>query len=151
MWLWKDIKTWKSQTFKRRDKRWHRYSRRFTVIEVAVSASIGDEAYIGDRASIGDGASIGNRAFIANGAFIGEGASIEANDKYLCIGPIGSRRAMLTVVAKPDNTMMFYTGCFRGNLEEFEAAITSSHADNEYGNAYHAAITCCKQLLQKEK
>ena len=58
----------------------------------------------------------------------------------LTIGPIGSRRATLTAVHREDGTIELSTGCFRGTVDEFVAAVDKTHAQNEHGRAYRAAI-----------
>ena len=48
--------------------------------------------------------------------------------------------ATLTAVHREDGTIELSTGCFRGTVDEFVAAVDKTHAQNEHGRAYRAAI-----------
>ena len=62
-------------------------------------------------------------------------------------GPIGSRKAYLVVKHSP-NLDEVTTGCFRGTLAQFVAAVESTHAGNRYGQEYQAVIACIQALKQ---
>ena len=89
---------------------------------VAVTTTIHVNAMVGYRASIGDGASIWDGAW------------------YMTLGPLGSRRAMLTIVGAPDGAIKCWTGCWSGTLTEFAAAVKKTHEGNQHEEAYAAAI-----------
>jgi hypothetical protein len=63
-------------------------------------------------------------------------------------GPLGSRRATLTVFAT-DRGLMVETGCFRhAPVDDFLAAVEETHGDNRHGRAYRAAIECARVALE---
>ncbi len=67
------------------------------------------------------------------------------------IGPIGSRRATLTLL-RTDGGVCALTGCFRGTLAELEAAIATTHGDSKHGRMYRAAIVLAGTIwLEPEK
>jgi hypothetical protein len=55
------------------------------------------------------------------------------------IGPIGSRADYLIAVVTTDGVRVT-AGCFSGTLDEFRAAVESTHGDSEHGRDYRAAI-----------
>ena len=110
-------------------------------------ASIGEGAYIGDKSAIGDGARIGEGACISNGTTIGHRVSIDCNDKFLCVGPIGSRDAMLTIVLH-GGKLILHTGCFHGMLAEFLEKLEVAHKNNEHARAYRTVIEAAKVIFQ---
>ena len=64
----------------------------------------------------------------------------------LSIGPIGSRRDYLQAL-RTDDGIVIHTGCFRGQLADFEAAVQSTHGDNEHGQHYRLAIALINAKL----
>ncbi len=63
-------------------------------------------------------------------------------------GPLGSRRATLTVFAT-SRGLMVQTGCFGpAPVKEFLAAVKVEHKDNRDGRAYRAAIRCARIALE---
>ena len=88
----------------------------------------------GDRARL-DGASL-------DGARLG-GWTI------LNIGPIGSRNATLTYKRNGDFEEVM-TGCFRGTLAEFEAAVAKTHGDNVHAAAYRRAVAVIREMCPIE-
>jgi len=111
-------------------------------------AHIGGDALIFDHAKICDGASISDEVSISGHARVGgnslicdrvrilgstvitgtcvirgyttiNGSMITSSKDVLVIGPIGSRRAHLTIVISDGRC---YTGCFAGTIDELEQA-----------------------------
>jgi len=75
----------------------------------------------------------------------------------ISIGPIGSRRAMLTahfrapiIGARLADGPWLQTGCFSGPLVKFEAQVMSTYPDpgNVYRQEYHAAIALIRLLAE---
>jgi uncharacterized protein YjbI with pentapeptide repeats len=69
--------------------------------------------------------------------------------KYFTIGPIGSRNDYLQVF-QTDVTTYIKTGCFTGNINKFDHAVTNQHADNRHATAYRAAIVLITILTTQE-
>ena len=66
--------------------------------------------------------------------------------RYLGIGPIGSRMALLQVFFTEKNGIFCHTGCFKGTLEVFEAKAQKEHGDNKHGIAYAAAVALIRAI-----
>ena len=63
---------------------------------------------------------------------------------WICVGPIGSRRSQLVLLCGSDGIGHALTGCFRGTLDEFTAAVEKTHGANEHGDAYRAAVALAR-------
>ena len=104
---------------------------------VADTAHVDDSAYIGPDARIFSDAWVSGDARVSGGARVFGGAKLAKSSDYLLIGPIGSRAAFMTWT-RSDNCIA--TGCFRGTIKEFLAAVRETHGDNEHAQAYRAAV-----------
>ena len=67
------------------------------------------------------------------------GANLVGSRPVMQIGPIGSRADYLIAVVTTDGVRVT-AGCFSGTLDEFRAAVESTHGDSEHGRDYRAAI-----------
>lgn len=76
------------------------------------------------------------------GANLG-GANLVGSRPVMQIGPIGSRADYLIAVVTTDGVRVT-AGCFSGTLDEFRAAVESTHGDSEHGRDYRAAIAMIK-------
>mgnify|MGYP000930142208 FL=1 len=66
---------------------------------------------------------------------------------FVEVGPIGSRNDMTRFTP---GTGAVVCGCFRGTLDEFEAAVLKTHAEGtEYRRQYLAAISMFRALEEK--
>ena len=73
----------------------------------------------------------------------------EIDWQVLEIGPVGSRNAYLVYKRKGDVEEVM-TGCFRGTLAAFEAAVQQQHGDNKHGQDYRKAIAFIRSLIPAE-
>ena len=71
------------------------------------------------------------------------GANLVGSRPVMQIGPIGSRADYLIAVVTTDGVRVT-AGCFSGTLDEFRAAVESTHGDSEHGRDYRAAIEMIK-------
>jgi hypothetical protein len=67
--------------------------------------------------------------------------------RIVCVGPIGSRGDYVTFGLR-DGAIYVRTGCFRGTLAEFAAAVAHTHGDNEHARAYRAACAMAETVLK---
>ena len=104
---------------------------------VADTAHVDDSAYIGPDARVFGDARVYGGAWVYGNAQVSGGAKLAKSSDYLLIGPIGSRAAFMTWT-RSDNCIA--TGCFRGTIKEFLAAVRETHGDNEHAQAYRAAV-----------
>jgi uncharacterized protein YjbI with pentapeptide repeats len=91
------------------------------------------------------------RAYLAD-AYLADANLADAKGivSALTIGPIGSRGAMLTVTKDDAGMLTVMTGCYRGTLDEFVAAVAKTHGDNDHGRAYAAAVSLIRATIGKE-
>lgn len=129
--IYLDILKLKCEVFQKWGIEWKRFSNGEFSLEISSNAQVDFSA------SIGYGASIGNRA------------SIGKDEKFLTLGPLGSRQVMLTVVWTKAG-LIFHTGCFHGPLDKFIEQVKSVHAGNEYGKEYMAVVELVKVILPEE-
>ena len=107
---------------------------------------VADTARVDDSAYIGPNAQVSGDARVYGDAQVSGNAKIAKPSDYLLIGPIGSRAAFMTWT-RSDNCIA--TGCFRGTVKEFLAAVRETHGDNEHAQAYRAAVKfiCAMKVL----
>jgi len=79
-------------------------------------------------------------------ANLGE-ADLKEAKNILCIAPIGSRGDALYAVIHP-KTVMIKTGCWWGDIEEFQRAVKVTHKNNKHAHEYFAAITFITQWAE---
>lgn len=99
------------------------------AVEKAVAAGVCLDGASLNRASL-DGASLDGARLV--------GASIH---HVMCLGPIGSRSAYLTIWFMADGTRRYSTGCQNHITEDrFLVRISETHEDNRHAADYRAAI-----------
>lgn len=86
-------------------------------------------------------------AIIRNDATI-DSAYIDRDGLYIAIGPIGSRNDCTTFILQ-DNQITVTCGCFRGTIDEFEAAVHKTHSGTKYEKQYMSAIQFAKGYLNQ--
>ena len=64
----------------------------------------------------------------------------------LQVGPIGSRADYLLYRF---DTARVSTGCFAGTLDEFAAAVETTHGDNQHGQDYRAVIAMLRDMISR--
>ena len=113
------------------------------TVYVGPDAQVGDNAQVSDNAQVGGNARVGGNAWVGDNAQVYGNAQVSGDAKlskttdYLVIGPIGSREASMTWT-RSDGCIA--TGCFRGTVEEFLAAVKETHGGNAHAKAYRAAV-----------
>ena len=68
--------------------------------------------------------------------------------RYIQIGPIGSRKDQIVYNADLDE---IHTGCFRGTLDEFEAAVRENHKTNIHAREYLATVRYLQEMREIQK
>lgn len=92
-------------------------------------AVVSDGAKVFGAAIVDHGANVSNKAVLSNiakvsGDVIIVDGNIDSESDFICVGPIGSRRAYTTYNLKSGTVC---TGCFVGTLEEFEKQVISTY------------------------
>jgi len=67
---------------------------------------------------------------------------------FLSISPIGSEAGTLTATVTKDGEIILSRGCFKGSISDFEAAVKTTHGDNQYAKEYGLVITLIKAKLE---
>ena len=80
---------------------------------------------------------VADTARVYGNAWVCGDARVYGDVQHLLIGPIGSRAAYLTWTRSDD---CIATGCFRGTVAEFRAAVVDTHGDSPHGRVYLAAL-----------
>ena len=68
--------------------------------------------------------------------------------RYIQIGPIGSRKDQIVYNADTDEIQ---AGCFRGTLDEFEAAVREKHKTNIHAREYLATVRYLQEMREIQK
>ena len=85
-------------------------------------------------------------AWIGGDARIGGNAWIVGDD-FLVVGPLGSRRAALTITRTKDGQLYAATGCYHGPIAEFLRRVEATHGQSCHVVAYRLAIELAKAKL----
>lgn len=75
-------------------------------------------------------------------------AWVSDNADFFLSGPLGSRRACLSIHADAKIGVRFTTGCFSGTEFEFKKVIQETHGDNEFARQYRAAIDLATMVVK---
>jgi hypothetical protein len=77
------------------------------------------------------------------------GADLSGADLYgyICVGPIGSRRAWLWARWEEEKYIV-HTGCFVGSLNEFEKRVKETHKDGIHREEYLLFIPLLRKRME---
>ena len=93
----------------------------------------------------------GNAWVYGNARVYGD-AEVYGNAAIMTVSHIGSRFGTTTFFALKGGNIGVSCGCFRGNIDEFTAAVERTHGDTHHGKAYKIAIELAKlQIKTAEK
>ena len=82
------------------------------------------------------------------GAMLADGSRVVNGASVIQLGPIGSRRAYLTVYIT-DKGLRFDTGCQRQITREvFERCLSQEHGENDFAKEYRAALVFLDALVE---
>ena len=131
-------------------------------------ALVGGDALVYGKALVGGNAWAYGKALVGGNAWAyGEarvyGNALVSGDARVCgkalvkgtrdiywISCIGSRDGTTTFFRNADNGISVSCGCFYGTIDEFAAAVTKTHGDNEHAQAYRHAIEIAKLRIKLE-
>ena len=125
-------------------------------IEDERNLSHDENAWVGGNARVSGNAWVGGNALVGGNAWVGGNARVCGN--ALVKGPrdiywiscIGSRDGTTTFFRNANNGISVSCGCFYGTIDEFAAAVTKTHGDNEHAQAYRHAIEIAKLRIELE-
>ena len=115
--------------------------------EVAGSAKVYGDADVFGSVRVYDNTWVAGSVEVYGDTTLKEHALVTSTADYLSIGPLGSRNDFTTFYRNADGRIMVTCGCFNGDLEAFEQAVTETHGESEHGKAYRAAIYTAKTIM----
>ena len=93
---------------------------------------------------------VGGNAWVGGNARVCGNALVKGPRDIYWISCIGSRDGTTTFFRNANNGISVSCGCFYGTIDEFAAAVTKTHGDNEHAQAYRHAIEIAKLRIKLE-
>ena len=115
---------------------------------VGGKALVGGDARVGGNASVSGDAWVGGNALVSGNARVYGNALVKGTRDIYWIPCIGSRDGTTTFFRNANNGISVSCGCFYGTIDEFAAAVTKTHGDNEHAQAYRHAIEIAKLRIK---
>ena len=115
---------------------------------VSGDARVGGDAWVGGNARVGGDAWVGGNALVSGNALVYGNALVKGTRDIYWISCIGSRDGTTTFFRNANNGISVSCGCFYGTIDEFAAAVTKTHGDNEHAQAYRHAIEIAKLRIK---
>ncbi len=109
---------------------------------VSGNALVSGDARVGGKALVGGDARVGGNALVYGNALV------KGTRDIYWISCIGSRDGTTTFFRNANNGISVSCGCFYGTIDEFAAAVTKTHGDNEHAQAYRHAIEIAKLRIK---
>ena len=117
---------------------------------VSGDARVGGKALVSGNALVYGKALVGDEAWVGGNALVYGNALVKGPRDIYWISCIGSRAGTTTFFRNADNGISVSCGCFYGTIDEFAAAVTKTHGDNEHAQAYRHAIEIAKLRIKLE-
>ena len=113
-------------------------------------ALVGGDARVEGNALVSGNARVGGNALVSGNARVYGEARVKGPRDIYWISCIGSRDGTTTFFRNANNGISVSCGCFYGTIDEFAAAVTKTHGDNEHAQAYRHAIEIAKLRIKLE-
>jgi hypothetical protein len=118
---------------------------------VCDEARVCGEALVCDEARVCGEALVCDEARVYGKARVYGEARVCKQEHWLSVGPIGSRNDFTTFFRTKNMEIFVTCGCFRGNIEAFEAKVKLTHGDSNHAKVYLAAIELAKARISMEE
>ena len=115
---------------------------------VSGKARVGGDARVEGNALVSGNARVGGNALVSGNARVYGEARVKGPRDIYWISCIGSRDGTTTFFRNANNGISVSCGCFYGTIDEFAAAVTKTHGDNEHAQAYRHAIEIAKLRIK---
>ena len=112
------------------------------------NALVSGEARVEGNALVSGNARVGGNALVSGNARVYGEARVKGPRDIYWISCIGSRDGTTTFFRNANNGISVSCGCFYGTIDEFAAAVTKTHGDNEHAQAYRHAIEIAKLRIK---
>ena len=109
---------------------------------------VGGDARVEGNALVSGNARVGGNALVSGNARVYGEARVKGPRDIYWISCIGSRDGTTTFFRNANNGISVSCGCFYGTIDEFAAAVTKTHGDNEHAQAYRHAIEIAKLRIK---
>ena len=106
------------------------------------------EARVSGNALVSGDARVEGKALVSGNALVYGNALVKGTRDIYWISCIGSRDGTTTFFRNANNGISVSCGCFYGTIDEFAAAVTKTHGDNEHAQAYRHAIEIAKLRIK---
>jgi carbonic anhydrase/acetyltransferase-like protein (isoleucine patch superfamily) len=128
------------------------YARMYVDALVSGYAQVSGYALVYGNAWVHGDAQVSGNALVYGNAWVHGDAQVSGDVDLLVVGPIGSRRAYLTVTADTKIGIRFTTGCFSGSKKELQAKLKGGYsARTLWGKQYRAAIAMADVCVKAKK
>ena len=115
---------------------------------VSGDARVGGKALVSGNALVYGKSLVGDEAWVGGNALVYGNALVKGPRDIYWISCIGSRDGTTTFFRNANNSISVSCGCFYGTIDEFAAAVTKTHGDNEHAQAYRHAIEIAKLRIK---
>ena len=115
---------------------------------VSGDARVGGNASVSGDARVEGKALVGGDARVEGNALVSGNARVKGPRDIYWISCIGSRDGTTSFFRNANNGISVSCGCFYGTIDEFAAAVTKTHGDNEHAQAYRHAIEIAKLRIK---
>lgn len=105
------------------------------------------DAWVSQNAHVTGNVQVSGNAHVTGNAQINGGACVSSDTHYLCISPIGSRNDTITFTRTKEHKIAVAVGCFRGDIDQFEARVKATHRENEHAKAYMLAAQLARTRI----
>ena len=116
--------------------------------KVSGDAEVFGDAQVSGAAWVSGAARVFGDAKVFGDARVFGDAQVSGAADFFLLGPIGSRRAFLTIHGDENIGIRVSTGCFSGSVHEFESAVTKTHGGSKYEKQYRAAIALALLMVK---
>ena len=115
---------------------------------VSGDARVYGNALVSGDARVEGKALVGGDARVEGNALVSGNARVKGPRDIYWISCIGSRDGTTSFFRNANNGISVSCGCFYGTIDEFAAAVTKTHGDNEHAQAYRHAIEIAKLRIK---
>ena len=112
------------------------------------NTKIYDSAMVYDNTKIYGNAEVCGNARVCGNAKLFEDAWVCKREDVVTIGSIGSRNDTVTFFKSKVGKIKVATGCFRGDILEFEKAVEKTHKGSKHEKTYKLAIEMAKMQIE---
>lgn len=107
----------------------------------------GDAQVCGDARVYGNAKVCGD-ALVCGDAWVCGNALVSCSGDYVCIKGLGSINRNTTFFRSKDDKIMVSCGCFKGDLDDFENQVKTTHGQSEGSKKYLAEYLACINVVK---